>query len=793
MTEAKATSSNHSVSGQSREMVPLSAEDDRFRLALQASPDGFLMLSSVRDEAGEIISFIVEYANLAAAQSLNSTLEELVGQSLFDLFPNCKTGSMRDRYIAVAKTGISDIFETPDNKELLRCFRHVVVKLNDSIAISFSDITERKRSEAALQEREAELRLITDTVPVLISFVDAEQHYRFVNQRYEEWFNLPASEVCGQHICKVLGETVYQNVRPYVEQALAGHQVTFESHILYKGADPRLVSVTYIPQFDEQEKIIGFVALVNDVTENRQVEETLRQSEERYRYLTESIPQLVWTANGSGVLLDVNQRWSSFTGLTLAQARAEGWTAVVHPDDVATLGRNWAIAQQEGTNYQAEGRMRRADGVYRWHLHQAVPLKDAEGRVIKWFGTATDIEDKKQLEQQRINLLSQEQAAREQAEAANRIKDEFLAVLSHELRSPLNPILGWSRLLQTRQFDSEGTNRALQTIERNAKLQAQLIEDLLDVSRILRGKLVLNVCPVNLVAVIESALETVRLAAEAKQIQIQTVLPTEQLSVSGDAARLQQIVWNLLSNAVKFTPDGGQIDVLLDRVDTYARIQVKDTGRGIQPSFLPYVFDYFRQEDGKTTRKFGGLGLGLAIVKHLAELHGGTVFAESLGEGQGATFAFQLPLMAANLESEPSPKDSSQVVDLSQLRVLIVDDEADMRELGQFVLEQQGAQVSVAASAIEALQMFDRQPPDLLISDIGMPIMDGYMLIRQIRSRSPEQGGRVLAIALTAYAGEYDQRQALVAGFQQHLPKPVEPEVLVSTIAALLNRKGGQA
>ncbi|GAB1544210.1 hypothetical protein NUACC21_68860 [Scytonema sp. NUACC21] len=317
-------------------------------------------------------------------------------------------------------------------------------------------------------------------------------------------------------------------------------------------------------------------------------------------------------------------------------------------------------------------------------------------------------------------------------------------------------------------------------------MQTQLIEDLLDVSRILRSKLVLNICPVNLVAVIESALETVRLAAEAKQIQIQTFLCLDNMQVSGDGARLQQIIWNLLSNAVKFTPEGGEIKIYLERISNHAQIQVKDTGKGINPDFLPYVFDYFRQEDSKITRKFGGLGLGLAIVRHLTELHGGTVDAASPGEELGATFTVRLPLMAHGVASEPEILTAAQLVDFSQLQILVVDDEEDMRDLVKVILEQQGAQVTVATTAAEVLMLFDRQPPDFLISDIGMPDMDGYMLMQQIRQLSPEKGGLVAAIALSGYAGEYDQRQALKVGFQKHIPKPVEPEALVNAISELI-------
>ncbi len=411
----------------------------------------------------------------------------------------------------------------------------------------------------------------------------------------------------------------------------------------------------------------------------------------------------------------------------------------------------------------------------------------------------------------RAQLYEAEQQARAEAERANRIKDEFLAVLSHELRSPLNPILGWARLLQTGQFDATSTQRALETIERNARLQTQLIDDLLDVSRILRGKMVLNICSVNLVTVLDAALETVCLAAEAKGIEIRKVVAEDLGLVSGDAGRLQQIAWNLLSNAVKFTPSGGQIEVRLELIHgkgkrgganhssipasyapTYAQMQVRDTGKGIASEFLPHVFEYFRQEDGTITRSFGGLGLGLAIVRYLTELHGGTVKAESAGEGLGATFTVLLPSLK-NKDGDPlEPLRSSSAIaerlSLAKLRVLVVDDEADMRDLIFAILEQTGAEIKVVTSAIEVLETLHPFKPDILISDIGMPEMDGYELLRQIKRLPPEQGGNVPAIALTAYAGEFNQQRALAAGFQKHMAKPVEPEALVKAIVTLVKR-----
>ncbi|MBD2594798.1 PAS domain S-box protein [Nostoc spongiaeforme FACHB-130] len=394
----------------------------------------------------------------------------------------------------------------------------------------------------------------------------------------------------------------------------------------------------------------------------------------------------------------------------------------------------------------------------------------------------------------RAQLYEAERLARSEAETANRIKDEFLAVLSHELRTPLNPILGWAKLLRTRRNDENTIVRALETIERNAKLQAQLIEDLLDVSRILRGKLSLHIRTVDLNSTITAALETVRLAAEAKSIQLQTSLPQHNVEVMGDGDRLQQIVWNLVSNAVKFTPSAGQVEVRLEQVGMEAQIQVIDNGKGITPEFLPYVFEYFRQADGKTTRVFGGLGLGLAIVRHLVELHGGIVWAESPGEGQGATFTVRLPLHKSAdspmLNPETAQMDlATQDSLLAGVRILFVDDQADVLEFFSFALEQYGAEVTAVASAAEALEALAQLQPDILLSDIGMPIMDGYMLLRQLRQLPPDQGGQIPAIALTAYAGEIDYKQAMAAGFQRHIPKPVDPVDLAIAIAKLIRRK----
>ncbi|AFZ58168.1 response regulator [Anabaena cylindrica FACHB-243] len=540
--------------------------------------------------------------------------------------------------------------------------------------------------------------------------------------------------------------------------------------------------------------------LKQEIAERQRILEVLRQSEERYRYLVEAIPQLVWTSNAKGECDYFNQNWSEYTGLTFEESLDDGWLAALHPDDMESSYTVWLNAIESGTKYENEYRFKRADGCYRWQLARGLPLKDEQGCIVKWFGTCTDIHENKEIQQERAHLLELEQAARTQAETANRIKDEFLAVLSHELRTPLNSILGWSQLLQTHKLDDIKISQALATIERNAKLQVQLIEDLLDVSRILQGKLVLNTAEVNLESTILSTIETIRLAANTKSIQIKTVLPENLGKVLGDPTRLQQVIWNLLSNAVKFTPRGGMVEVQLGQVDDYAQITVSDTGKGISDEFLPYVFDYFRQADSSSTRKFGGLGLGLAIVRNIVEMHGGIVSAESPGIGQGARFTVRLPLIKDDSSRVMDEECNSSIITLNYLslngvKVLVVDDDVDSLDFVAFVLEEDGAEVMAVSSGLQAIEVLSQSQVDVLISDISMPEIDGYMLIREVRSWRSKQGEKTpiaselvpKAIALTAYAGEYDQRQALAAGFQLHLSKPIIREDLVRAIAQVMN------
>ncbi len=523
----------------------------------------------------------------------------------------------------------------------------------------------------------------------------------------------------------------------------------------------------------------------------QQAEESLQKSEAKYRRIVDTSYEGIWMIDSDSRTEFVNQRMLQMLGYTAEEMLGSSMFDFMDQADGIAAQENLEWLKREGSDLK-EGRFCCKDGSYIWTLISARAIFGEQNEFLGAIAMLTDITDRKKTAEERDRLLQLEKLARAEAEAANRIKDEFLAVLSHELRSPLNPILGWAKLLQSRKFDETALKKALETIERNAKLQAQLIEDLLDVSRILQGKLNLNMMPVNLASTIEAAMETVHLAAEAKTIQIKMMLDPTVGKVLGDSARLQQVLWNLLSNAVKFTPTGGQVNVRLECIDAQAQITVSDTGKGIHPDFLPHVFDYFRQSDSTTTRKFGGLGLGLAIARHLVEMHGGTIWAESLGEEQGAILTIRLPLIkdGATIEDNTNTNPSTAVPVSSPLmgiQVLIVDDNDDTRDFFSFVLEHFGAIVTTAASANEALKALAKSKPDILLSDIGMPEINGYMLIQQVRALEAEAGEKQLpAIALTAYAGEINQQQALKAGFQQHIVKPVAPEDLLLAISNLI-------
>jgi PAS domain S-box-containing protein len=683
--------------------------------------------------------------------------------------------------------------------------------------------------------------------------------------------------------------------------------------------------------------------------------------------LAETVPQLVWMAEANGFIFWYNRNWYDYTGMTPKDMEGWGWQSVHDPQILPQVVKRWTSSIQTGEPFEMEFPLKGSDGKFRWFLTRVNPQRDSEGHIIRWFGTNTDIDDQRRLDQrnqfiiqldeavrpletpgeialtlahllgeylgadrcayaeveadedhffipgdytrgdtysivgsysmadfgaevlrlmrenqpyvvddvntdkritekdlaayrmtdiqavicvplhknnrftacmavhqkrprqwlpEEVELVAfvsnrfwesierarvikslhesfaREQEARQTAEQANKIKDEFLATVSHELRTPLNAILGWSGLLRSGSLDTKTSANALETVERNARAQAQLIDDLLDISRIITGKLRLNVATLELLTVIEPAVEAIRPAAEAKEIRLQTLFDTNAGPISGDADRLQQVFWNLLSNAVKFTPKHGRVQIRLEQINSHVEITISDTGKGIDPEFIPHVFDRFRQADQTTTRRQGGLGLGLSIVRQLVEMHGGTIEAESEGEGKGTSFIVKLPRLIAIPRTEKEeekrvhPTASKEYLsidcapELTGLRVLIVDDEADARELLKQVLEMCGSEVATTGSAAEALAALEAESFDVLVSDIGMPEEDGYTLINKVRLLPPEKGGRIPAVALTAYARVEDRVRALTSGFQVHVPKPVEPVELVAVIASLAKGLG---
>ncbi|MFB2833389.1 response regulator [Floridanema evergladense] len=503
--------------------------------------------------------------------------------------------------------------------------------------------------------------------------------------------------------------------------------------------------------------------------------EILQQREREFRTLVENTPDIIARYDRQFRCLYTNPASTNQLGISTSYS-GKTPSELGYPQEMAQFLEN--ALERVFVNGQLEIDEFRVRYQDEWKTYQTyvVPEFRADGSIETVLTIARD-----------ITQLRQTEIAFAEAQTANRMKDEFLATLSHELRTPLNPILGWTKLLRTRPFSGDQTQTALETIERNAQRQAQLVEDLLDVSQMIRGQLKLNLATVLLSEPVQGAIETVRLAAEAKNIEIEIELDPEVGYVRGDIVRLQQLVWNLLSNAVKFTPNSGKIMVQLQRIDREAQITVRDTGKGIRSDFLPFVFDRFRQQDSSTTREFGGLGLGLALVRQLVEAHGGTITAQSPGEGQGATFTVRLPLLSEPQPVKPDLLDSNQTANLQGTKILLVEDELDSRELMAWILKEAGAKLIAVTSANAALNVLSQTSFDVLVSDIGLPDMDGYRLLQQVRLLASAE---VLpAIALTAYAGEINRQTALNSGYQQHLAKPIEPDALVSAIAELLIRK----
>jgi PAS domain S-box-containing protein len=697
------------------------------------------------------------------------------------------------------------------------------------------DVTERKRGEEVLRRTERELTDFFENATIGMHWVGPDGTVLRVNQAELDLLGYDREEYVGHNIAEFHVDA--KVIEDILTRLKAGELLRdYEARMRCKDGSVKHVRIN-ASVFWEDGKFCHTRCFTRDITDRKRTERRLALQYAVTTILTESssfneasrqilhaaCENLEWDVGALWMIDGDNLRCVDFCNASGTNVdKFEKLTReITLAKGVGLPGRVWATGEPARiSNVIRDPNFPRAPvakdvglqgafgfpilldkevlGVLEFFSHEIKEPDDELLRMVSSVGGQIgQFTKRKRVEEERADFLERESAARTDAEKANRLKDEFLATVSHELRTPLNAVIGWSRMLRSGRLDAESAAHALQVIERNAWAQKQIIEDILDVSRVITGKLQLNLGPVDLVAVVDAALDAVRPALEAKEIKIETIIDAGLRIISGDSDRLQQVVWNLLSNAAKFTPTGGKIDVRVSHDESSVHIDVSDTGPGIDPLFLPHVFERFRQADGSTTRTHGGLGLGLAIVRHLVELHGGVITAENRVDGPGAIFSVRLQLPSGELRKETLAnaidvfaQTETEPVRLDDLRILIVDDETDTLDLVMMELTQHGARTTAALDAKEALDLLASTDFDLLISDIAMPGMDGYGFIREVRKLEAKKNQRIPAVALTAYASVQDRMRAILAGFNTHVAKPVEANELVTVVAGLAGRLG---
>ena len=943
------------------------------------------MLESLTDGFCSVdLSWHITYMNGRALELLSARHKnhaELMGQPIWDAFPELRDSALETecrRAVALQQTVSFEFYYAK-----LNCwFDMRAYPSAEGLTMYLQDITQHKQDEQALVDGNNRLQVALSAGRLGDWRWDGASDRITLGRRAAEIFGLEAETAMPWSALRArVHEADREMTRSGFLQAFSQHtDLNIECRI--DGADGLYwIGVVGRIDYERDGSVVGMTGVVQDISARKSAEDTLRESEEVLRALANSIPQLAWMAQADGAIVWFNQRWYEYTGTTPEQMVGWGWQTTHDPDVLPQMLARWNESIRTGNPFEMEYPIRGADGQYRWFLTRVNAVRDRLGHVVRWFGTNTDVDQVKRVQQalreesnvlellnstgsalatqrdlrsllqtvtdaatgisgarfgaffyhgkdsdgdlftlstfsghlpadfdpfgepresalfgpslhgegvvrsedisndarygqpgahfgsadgvpavrsylavpvvarsgevlgtmffghpeaaiftarterivggiaaqaavaidntrlyeaaqhaaeERKVLLESERSARAEAERTSQMKDEFLATLSHELRTPLSAILGWAQVLRRGSRDQADLQRGLQTIERNARAQAQLIEDLLDMSRITSGKVLLDMQTVAPAVFIDAAIETVRPAADAKNIRIEKHYDAHVGPIAGDPARLQQVIWNLLSNAIKFTPRDGLVRILVTPFDGHVAITVQDSGVGIEPEFKAHVFERFRQGDASTTRKHGGLGLGLSIVKHIIEQHGGTVRVDSEGEQKGASFTLELP--AANRQTQssrpdrapympPSPLASDiKVRDLSRVKVLVVDDEPDARDLINRILSDCHAIVRTAASASQALDAIREDIPDVLVSDLGMPDVDGFELLARVQALGPQHGGAIPAVALTAFARSEDRLKALEAGFRAHISKPVEPSELIATVASMVAR-----
>ncbi|HEU4329396.1 MAG TPA: ATP-binding protein [Roseiflexaceae bacterium] len=752
------------------------------------------LLASIRDQ------FLVldrdwryVFVNEPVLEMTGRSRDELLGRSIWEAFPEIVGTSLEQemRRAALEQRPVHFAYWFAPWE---RWFENHIYPSEEGMTVFVADITERRHSEERLRESEERFRNMADNAPVMVWITEPDGTCSYLSK---SWYAFT-----GQTSETGLGfgwvDAVHPGDREATKQVFVRateRQALFRIEYRLRRMDGtyRWMIDSAAPRLGSRGEFLGFIGSVIDITERKEAEEALRLSEDRLRLALKSADIGTWDLDPQTGALTWDVRCTQLFGLPPDMPVSyDTFLAGLHPDDRgrtdAALRRTFDPAGDGRfeTEYRVIGL---ADGVERWIAANGQTFFDAAGRAVRCIGTVLDITERKRAEAERERQFAHERVLRAQAEEASRVKDEFLATVSHELRTPLTAFLGYAQLLRARKRDEAYIERTVTKMVQSAQTQAQIIEDLLDVSRIVSGKLRIELEPIDLTAVIRAALDTVRPTVEAKGLHLHTDLRPEASQIVGDPNRLQQVIWNLLSNAAKFTPPDGVIEVRLTRRGRDALLVVGDTGQGISPAFLPFVFERFRQADGTSHRVHGGLGLGLSIVRHLVEAHGGSVEAASDGAGQGATFTVQLPLAATDEPAElaaAAHRDGAPCPpELDGLRVLIVDDQPDILEMLHEVLSSCGALVQMCSGAREALETMRVWRPAVLVSDIAMPHEDGYWLIRNLRALPPEQGGATPAVALTAYVRVEERMRVLAAGFQLYVPKPVDPAEIQAVVAGL--------
>jgi PAS domain S-box-containing protein len=807
----RAWGTQRDITAQKQAEEALRASEERYRLLIELSPDGAVVTGA---------DGTIHLVNPSVLRMLGASAEDMTGANLFDFVApefqkHCSALMKTVMAEGTAATQVEGTLRSRDGRRIPVEVSAVRFDGNQQFAqLVIHDLTGRKQAEAErerwsrqIESERDRLTRILEQMPIGVIIAEAPSG-RLV------FHNIEASRLLHRPFLVAedyRGYPKYGAVRedglPYqaeeypAARSLMSGEIVKNEEIKYllEDSTETYFSVNSAPIYDPEGRMVLTIVTFIDIAERKLAEAALLESEERFAKAFQASPDgLVISRIADNVVLEVNDSFVSMSGYARDEIIGNSSVQLGLYADPSSRERALKILEEQSLVRDFELTMRRKSGEVRWILLSAEPM-DLRGEHC-WLTISRDITDRKHAEEERERLLRQEKEAREEAETASRMKDEFLATISHELRTPLTAILGWASMLNGGFLSQIQTRRGLQVIERSARAQAGLVDDILDTSRIITGRLKLDARPVEIERVFQAAIDVIRPSAEAKRIRVQVVTDDGSSIVFGDANRVQQVIWNLLSNAVKFTSEGGRVEARLIRTDGHIEITVTDNGIGIDPEFMPYVFDRFRQADSTSTRRFGGLGLGLAIVRHVVEMHGGTVAASSPGKGQGATFKVRFPIASPDilrqserppepeLKQPTQPNQMDDKHDLDGVRVLVVEDDLDTLEMLKVILQDRGAEVITASSAGDALKALERSLPDALVSDLAMPEQDGYELIEHIRQRDPERGGNIPAVALTANARVEDRVRALTAGFQMYVPKPVVPSELVAVVANLTHR-----